>query len=543
MKIKYSIIALSALSLTLSSCLDDLNTVPKDPDIETSETVYGSPESYLMGLGKLYGAFSLQGQNGGDSGEIDGVDGGLSTFSRALWNSQELPTDFAIAAWKNDSYLHAFNFLNWTSAQNEIISATYYRITFTVTLINEYLKQTSSEKLDIRGTSDELRAQIADYRNEARALRAAMWSYGIDLFGNMPFVTDNDPIGLFYPPQYTRAELFEYVESELLAVEPLLGEPKSMEFGRIDKGLVWGLLSRLYLNAEVYIGTPMYTESITWANKLITNGTYDLADNYAELFMADNNNTNPDVYQEIIFSGIYDNNNAQTWGGTTFLTSGSRGGTSPKDFGANEGWGGLRARPNLVMLFEDYDVIDPDGYVASPDGRANFYTTDRTLDVTDPWVFDNGYTVLKWAAWNSDGSFPTGNEKFASTDWIFMRLGEIYLNYAEAVVRGGAGGDLATATEYINELRQRAYGNTDGDIASSELTLDFILDERGRELYWEGFRRSDLIRFEKFTGGNYVWQWKGNVFSGAGVDVRYELYPIPYADLVANPNLEQNPGY
>ncbi len=540
MKIKYHIIALLAMAFALSSCVNDLNTVPLDPDEVTSETVYGTPESYLQGLAKLYGAFSLQGQNGGDEGEIDGVDGGLSTFSRALWNSQELPTDFALVAWKDDSYVHVFNFLNWTAAQNEIISATYYRITYTVTLINEYLKQTSDASLDARGTSDDLRADIAGYRNEARLLRAIMWSYGLDLFGNMPFVTEDDPIGVFYPEQISRADLFAYVESELLEVEALLPEPKSVEFGHIVRGAAWGYLSRLYLNSEVYTGEARYSDACTWAKKVIDSGAYSLATSYAELFMGDNNNTNPDVWAELIFTGVYDNNYAQTWGGTTFLTSGSRQ-TDPLVYGALEGWAGIRARPELPQLFPNYEEQGEDGYVASPDGRCIMYSNGYSLGVDDPWDFTNGYSVYKWSARFSDGTYPTGNEKFASTDWIFMRYAEILLNYAEAAVRGG--GDTGLALQYINEMRERAYGSTDGNITSGDLSVNFMLDERGRELYWEGFRRSDLVRFGKFSGSSYNWAWKGYVLEGTGVGSQYDLYPIPYTDLVANPNLVQNPGY
>jgi hypothetical protein len=124
-----------------------------------------------------------------------------------------------------------------------------------------------------------------------------------------------------------------------------------------------------------------------------------------------------------------------------------------------------------------------------------------------------------------------------------FRLADVYLMYAEAALRGGSGGDNATALNYINLLRQRAYGNTSGNITSADLTLDFILNERARELYWEGHRRTDLIRFGKLTGGTYLWPWKGGVEEGTGVDAHYNLYPIPSSDIVANPNLVQNPGY
>jgi hypothetical protein len=125
-----------------------------------------------------------------------------------------------------------------------------------------------------------------------------------------------------------------------------------------------------------------------------------------------------------------------------------------------------------------------------------------------------------------------------------FRLADVYLIYAEAVLRGGTGGDAGTALTYINQLRTRAYdGVTTGNITSGQLTLPFILDERGRELLFEMHRRTDLIRFGKFTGGDYIWQWKGGTYSGTTADSTYNLMPIPSTDLLNNPNLVQNPGY
>jgi hypothetical protein len=122
-------------------------------------------------------------------------------------------------------------------------------------------------------------------------------------------------------------------------------------------------------------------------------------------------------------------------------------------------------------------------------------------------------------------------------------LGDVYLMYAEAVLRGGSGGDAATALNYVNQIRERAYGDTGGNISTGDLTLDFILDERARELYWEAQRRTDLIRFGKFSGGDYLWEWKGAVKDGRSIDAKFDIFPIPAADVIANPNLTQNQGY
>ena len=109
--------------------------------------------------------------------------------------------------------------------------------------------------------------------------------------------------------------------------------------------------------------------------------------------------------------------------------------------------------------------------------------------------------------------------------------------------RGGSGGDATTALEYMNDIRTRAYGNASGNITAGDLTLDFILSERARELYWEGFRRTDLVRFNKFVENSYLWPWKGGVASGTGVSAIRKIYPIPSRDVNSNTNLVQNPGY
>ena len=121
-----------------------------------------------------------------------------------------------------------------------------------------------------------------------------------------------------------------------------------------------------------------------------------------------------------------------------------------------------------------------------------------------------------------------------------LRLADAYLMYAECVVRGAAGGSNGQALDYVNQIRTRAGAAT---ITAGDLTLDFILDERGRELTFEGHRRTDLIRFGKFTGGSYLWPWKGNALNGAAIPATYRLFPIPQKALEANPNLTQNPGY
>ena len=190
----------------------------------------------------------------------------------------------------------------------------------------------------------------------------------------------------------------------------------------------------------------------------------------------------------------------------------------------------------------------------SIDKRAVFWTEEqepsRTKDIASLSNSLNGYSIYKYRNVKRDGSqIPQENQfnNLGDIDFPVFRLAEMYLIYAEAVLRGGSGGDINTALNYVNIIRGRAYDNNPdssaGNITLDELNLDFILDERARELMWEGFRRTDLIRYNRFTTGDYLWAWKGGVENGTAVDERYKLFPIPISDILANPNLTQNPGY
>ncbi|MDO4224637.1 MAG: RagB/SusD family nutrient uptake outer membrane protein [Bergeyella zoohelcum] len=514
-----------ALTLSLTSCEKDLDRFPETE--KTSVDVYQDFSNYKQVLSKLYAGLAVSGQEGGDgSADIGGIDGGASNYMRQYFQMQELPTDEAVIAWQ-DGNLPDIHNMTW-GANNEFITAMYYRVMYQVALTNEFIRETTDEKLASRGITGTQAEEAVLYRNEARFLRALSYAHAIDLFGNVPFVTEKDPVGSFLPPQISRAELFKYVETELLDLENLLKDARTNEYGRADKGAVRMLLAKLYLNAQVYTGTSRYTDAVNYAEKVINSG-YSLKSNYEGLFLADNHLNNPEVIYSINYDGIY----TRTWGGTTYIIHAGIGGSMDKDqYGVNGGWGGLRTTKNLVNLFPSTD--------GSSDIRGRFHTDGQELEINNISVFTQGYPYIKFknvTSTGAAGSDTTGN--FVDTDFPLFRLADAYLIYAEAVLRGG-GGSSATALSYINALRTRAKADP---ISSTDLTLDFILDERARELAWEATRRTDLIRFGKFTSGAYLWPFKGGVKDGRAVESYRVLYPIPSNDLIANPNLKQNPGY
>jgi len=731
---KYVLLA-AALVTGIASCVKDLDTVPLDKDEITSISVYENPASYIQVLAKVYAGLAVSGQQGPHGNpDISGIDEGFSTYLRQYWCAQELPTDEAVIAW-NDGTLRDYQEMDWT-ASGEFIAAMYNRLYYQISLCNEFIRESADAKLDARGITGTDKTDIQGYRAEARFMRALSYYHALDMFGNVPFVTEEDGVGAFFPEQISRADLFAYIETELLEIEPMLPAPRTNQYGRADQAAVWSLLAKLYLNAEVYTGTAKNTECVTYCQRVIDAG-FSLAPKYENNFLADNN-TSPEIIFPVNFDGTF----TKTWGGMTFIIHAGVGGNMvPGQFGIDGGWGGTRVTPTFVKIFypdiegntvpgpvvspkfipkkTTYPVIyvpgshqgwDPsntstvlasvnsdgkyEGYLnfaeagtqfkfcdgpswdvnygddgadgtldrnganivatdagyykinvdlnaltytfmktdwgvigsatadgwnsdqnmtfdaatglwsvlielkageikfrandgwdlnygddgangnleqnganiavpdagtytvtlklgipdytytivrASYDRRAMFHTDGQNLEIQNPFAFTDGFAVTKFKNITSTGE--NGSDMtFVDTDFGLFRLADIYLMYAEAVLRGGTG-SMTLALNLVNEIRTRAYTDESGNIAQGDLTLDFILNERARELYWEGSRRTDLIRFGKFSGGEYLWEWKGAAEKGTATDSHFDLFPIPVSDIGANPNLQQNAGY
>lgn len=550
MKLKYTITALfTAGLLGTTSCVNDLDVFPLDPNVNSSNVAYDSAESYMQALAKIYSVWAFSGQNGAGDSDISGLDAGNTVLLRCWFTLQENTTDEAKCAW-NDAWVSSINQITWTTAQVESIEGAYQRAMFVVSLVNDYMKYVGDAP-----ENSEL------YAAEARFCRALAYYTLMDLFARPPFITE-DNYSLM-PSQLTRAELFNWIESELLDIYDAL--PTNPEYGRAGRYAVDALLSRMYLNASVYTGSltnsdgeNYYTMCITRCNNIINGGVYSLADNYAELFMADNGE-NANAKKEIIFPICADGETGQSYGiGAIICGSRSTNEADPLTDGC-VGWDGFRSTGNLVRMFE-FESSNEDDWTADNilDKRGIFYSNNRSIDiVTSPQqtFTSEGWAVYKYSNVGSDGT-PGSNTTFPDTDFPLFRLGEIYLNYAEAVARGGQGGSASTAVGYINALRQRGYGDDNHSISEDWLTASVaiggktgsiqygnLLAERSRELYWEATRRTDLVRFGVFTSGTYVWAAKGGVITGVGVDDHYNVFPIPTTDMSVNSSLTQNDGY
>ena len=530
MKKKYYILAsLLVCFIGMTSCVGDLDVQPLDSTVVTAERAYSDAESYTKGLNKIYSVWAHSGQNGGDS-DIQGLDGGETVLLRCWWTMQEQTTDECKNA-STGAWINEINELTWSTAKNQVIEGVYQRCMFVVALANEFMKNVDNAPAEIDKKS---------YAAQARFNRALAYYVLMDSFGRPPFITEQNYS--LNPSQLSRAELFNWIESELTTIRTDLPATRS-EYGRADQTVVDALLARMYLNAEVYTGQPRYTDCITACKRVIPN--YSLAQNYADLFKADNGE-NPETLKEIIFPIMFDGRKIQSWAMTAIIV-GSR---KEAGGGVREGWSVFRSTQNLVKLFDFKDnptpkpaeIKDKRGIFDDYNGVCNY---EITTGVTGTFATE-GWGVQKYTNLTSTGE--AGQDVlWVDTDFPLFRLADVYLMYAESVARGGEGGDITTAVGYVNELRDRAYGSTaHTPIDAAWLKANNyrnILDERGRELYWEGLRRTDLIRFGMFTSDSYTWPAKGGIIAGVGVNEKYNVFPIPVSDISVNDQLEQNEGY
>lgn len=531
-------------SMLFTACIGDLDTLPLNPSDSTSETVYGADESgYIAGLTKLYFNFVSN-----ENTDLQVSDAGASELVRAFWTVQEVTSDACKCAWENDAWVRAMNTNTWSDADNDATYAVYVRTLQGIAYTNEYLRQTASDRLSDRGVSSELAAKIQGFRAEARFLRAYFYWMALDVFGDVPFTTENSPFGGgVNPKQASRKDVFDYCISELtaLAADDSPMPAARSNYPRADKGAVLGLLARMYLNAEVYTGTPMWQEAKDACEDIFTMG-YSLCPEYADLFRGDNGE-NPEALNEVLFGISYDAEQTQSYGGTSYLTLAAIAATDVSSTqminGVNNGWGGIRVPYEYVEKYFNvrnadysagtYDVNDKRGRMFYIKGRSE--SMDGAL-----YVFLNGWSCLKFNNiphnMDQDSYLETAASKaYSDIDFPMIRLGEIYLIYAEACMNLG---QANTALPKVQELAARA-----GVTAPTSITQEWLIEERARELMWEGHRRTDLIRYGKFTSSSFLWTYKGGSFSGQGFDDHMKIFAIPASELASNPELHQNPGY
>lgn len=548
------------LGLTLSSCFGDLNTMPLDENQLVTEKVYSTPEGYIGVLAKCYASLIQTGQQGGDGGDgdLEGANEGYSGYVRLLFYLEEQNTDNFLMPSTSNGLRQCLN-LQWDAANASVITWTYQRLYMTIAYTNEILRECTESKLQERGVWDALKDDYLHYRAEARFIRAYCYSMLCDLFGSVPYIDEYTGVKDI-PAQWSRKDIFNFALTELQEIENDMVAPGENEYGRVDRVANWFLRARMYLNAEVWTGESKYQEAYEYAKKVIDDGHYPLARDYRQIFLADN-----ETCSEIIWPLVQDGQYAQSSAGTNFFVKAFVNGPMDELYQTgvgSRGWGNVRAKTTLVDAFDADDVMfDTEDTWGNQkkDKRAQFMTAlpgqvketwDENMAMTS--TFTRGYGYIKWRNVTKDDQLCAAGDTYTSIDFPLFRTGDAYLMAAEAILRG-ANAPQGAALGYVNEIRERAYmsdnyaqagirSDVSGRIQESELNLDFILAERQRELASELVRRTDLIRFGKYTK-NHNWDWKDGIRTGGDVDDKYVLFPIPESEMVNNPTLIQNKGY
>jgi len=485
-------LACSALMMTGQSCTD-LSEQTFDV-IPTSGNFGSTPAQQAALIGPLYAG-------------LRGYFGNLSNLNTAT-DEQIVPTRGG--DWKDgDSWLRLYSH-QWQAVAD---GGTFFNGAWgycydNITAVNQQLGTATEPTL------------VA----ELRALRAFYHYSAMDWFGNGIIA---DKLTAEQSAQSTRAQMFAYVEKELLAAYPNLSDQVGGSFyGRMNKPTVDMILAKIYLNAQVYTGTPRWADAVTRLNNIVATGKYSLSSDFLSNFSTSNTTSS-----ETILAIPFDRTKAggmnlqmRTLHYLNQLTYNL--GSAP--------WNGFATPTEFYNSFSDTDnrkkmwIV---GQQFAADGRP-------LMDDALPAIFTpeiTSFVLPAGAAGRLQGARSQkyqiqANNSFndQDNDFVVYRLADVLLMRGEANFRLG---NVAVALTDINRVRARAAVPA---YTSATLTLNEILSERGRELAWEYHRRQDLIRFDQFTK---AWRFKP-----ASQKFR-ELFPIPNDQIILNTNLKQNPGY
>lgn len=475
-----------------------------------------------------------------------------SNFAVNYWRMQELSTDEAIIPARDGNFddggqYRQLHYHTWTFDHPNVIGIWQWGFSG----IN-----TCNRLLTVVNNANSSASVKVSYLAEIRAMRALYYYFMMDLYGNVPIITTfpvNTP-----PPTQPRAKVFQFIESELLAVLPQLPSKSNntatntLQYGRPTRAMAFALLAKMYLNAGVYTGSNRFQDVVTMADSVQANRNYTLDPSYRTIFLPNNG---PQI-SETIFAIPYDQqipgNQFTRFGFFYYLVNA---------YGFNVGESiAMSTTPDFYNRFNlpgDFRtktwLVGPQFY---PDGNGGFtsqpvyYPNTTTQIVITPQLIlvppkpmDLGNTIASQSEGIRSIKYypdPTTIQatRLNGNDVPVLRLADVYLMKAEAILRGAntttVNGELQTPLVLVNKVRARA-----GAQLATSVDLPGLLDERARELSWEAWRRNDLIRYGLFE---VSYPLPNDVLT-MNTDPTRRIYPVPSTELKTNPNLVQNPGY
>ena len=547
-----------AASLSLGSCVGDLDLMPTNPNDITDGTFKDDPDGYMRQvIADVYLNVSSFGPNG--SNILGSMDGGMSTFQRAVFNLEEVPSDEANWQPTADAIPHTLNYGEVVANETFILGA-YQRMMVASTLCNQFI-QTDFPALGADQTLYD------EFVRQAKILRSGMYFYLISEFGNVPYNDENVRVGDVAPQLSTDFNTGRRMVTENVVntLEEIVAWYKANEpnnkppYGYVGLDVAEALLVKFYLNYQVFTGTAAWDKCLSHAQALIQrrgNGGFNntgLAMNYHQNFSYNNREA---ADNEIIWripqvspGDGYNEFGVQSWANGGFMINGFIGDTTADspfqchqaDYNSGNGWKCMSARRQFVEVF-DWDA----DYYYSSDMRTAWWKTAAdgfgidNDDITQPAWGTNGFLPVKFTNWwiMDDGGVDMDRSPNAidplGIDYGMIRLAEIYLSAAEAALQGA--GSVSDAVTYVNYIRERA-----GMPTYSSITLEELQNERQRELYTECTRRTDLIRYGKWISG-YNWNWKNHAKNGRDFPATFNVYPLPTTVVNVN-GYVQNPGY
>lgn len=558
-----------AATLSLGSCVGDLDLTPTNPNELTPGLFKEDPKGYLeKAMAGVYLQYATYGANGDAS--VKNFDGGMSTFQRAVWLLEEANSDEA--SWiPNDVAYGTFQYGNIPAA-NTVVMGTYSRLYINIAMCNQFIQTVNDGYFNL--TTPELQALADEYIRQARILRAGTYWYAIDNFGNVPYADESVGMGSVAPQLSSnfsegRKMVYDKVVADLEDVVAWYkaNDPNNMPaYGQVGLDVAESILVKFYLNAEVYSGTAAWDKCYEHAESVISRvgkGGLDgsgLNPNYFQNFGSNNAsyvNCKENGTQEIIWTipqhqkDLDPNGKGlMSYANATFMCNAWIGSSKEDDsfscsiseYNSNNGWKCIVARPQFVEKFNWADAA----MSQSNDVRVKYWKTSKdgfnvqNVSLTQTDWGNNGYLAVKYNNWYQDENGENRESSPAATDqlggdYAMIRLAEIYLSAAEAALNGG--GDRSKVLTYVNYIRKRA-GLPELESIPNLVQLQ---DERCRELYTECIRRSDLIRYGKWISG-YTWSWKNQVRNGEDFSPAFLVYPLPSTTAARN-GYVQNPNY